>query len=87
MKSNTIITLLAGLSLFLLFDKYGKKKKKGCGCKGKGDSEVEPEGSEDDIDCIEAVNMIMADRMTTMKMSQEGFAKMREEELEKCKNS
>ena len=87
MKSNTIITLLAGLSLFLLFDKYGKKKKKGGGCKGKGDSEVEPEGSEDDIDCQEAVDMIMAERMKTMKLSQEGFAKMREEELEKCKNS
>lgn len=84
MKSNTIITLLAGLSLFLLFDKYGKKKKD-CGCKGH--SEVEPEDSSDDVDCQEAVDMIMAERMKTMKLSQEGFARMREQELEKCKNS
>lgn len=85
MKNSTIITLLAGLSLFLLFEKYGKKKK-GCGCKGKEDSQVEPSDS-DDVDCEEAVDMIMAERMKTMKMSQEAFAKMREEELEKCKNS
>lgn len=84
MKSNTIITLLAGLSLFLLFDKYGKKKKD-CGCKG--NSEVEPEDSSDDADCEEAVDMIMNERMKTMKMSQEGFARMRKQELEKCKNS
>jgi hypothetical protein len=83
MKTNTIITLLAGLSLFLLFDKYGKKRKD-CGCKG--DSEVEPENSSD-AECEEAVDMIMNERMKTMKMSKEGFETMREEELEKCKNS
>ena len=62
------------------------KRKRVVVAKEKEDSQVEPSDS-DDVDCEEAVDMIMAERMKTMKMSQEAFAKMREEELEKCKNS
>ena len=85
MKNSTIITLLAGLS-FSCCLKNMVKKKKVMVAKEKEDSQVEPSDS-DDVDCEEAVDMIMAERMKTMKMSQEVFAKMREEELEKCKNS
>ena len=65
-----------------LFKQYGKKKP--CGCKDK--AKVEPE-SEDDTACQEAVDMIMAERKKTMRITEEGFAKMRAEELEKCKNA
>lgn len=82
MKKDAVLTLLAGLTIFLLFKQYGKKKP--CGCKDK--AKVEPE-SEDDMACQEAVDMIMAERKKTMRMTEEGFAKMRAEELEKCKNA
>ena len=82
MKKDAVLTLLAGLTIFLLFKQYGKKKP--CGCKDK--AKVEPE-SEDDMACQEAVDMIMAERTKTMRLSEEGFAKMRAEELEKCKNA
>jgi len=85
MKKDAVLTLLAGITIFLLFKQYGKKKKPcGCGCDGKAESEPE---SEDDMACQEAVDMIMAQRKKTMKMTQDGFAKMRAEELEKCKNA
>lgn len=82
MKKDAVLTLLAGLTIFLLFKQYGKKKP--CGCKDK--AKVEPE-SEDDTACQEAVDMIMAERKKTMRITEEGFAKMRAEELEKCKNA
>jgi len=82
MKKDAVLTLLAGLTIFLLFKQYGKKKP--CGCKDK--AKVEPE-SEDDMACQEAVDMIMAERKKIMKITEEGFAKMRAEELEKCKNA
>lgn len=82
MKKDAVLTLLGGLTIFLLFKQYGKKKPCGCGDKAK----VEPE-SEDDKACQEAVDMILAERTKTMRLTPEGLAKMRAEELEKCKNA
>ena len=82
MKKDAVLTLLAGLTIFLLFKQYGKKKP--CGCKGK--AKVEPE-SEDDTACQEAVDMIMGERTKNIRLTQEAYEKMRAEELEKCKNA
>ena len=82
MKKDAVLTLLAGLTIFLLFKQYGKKKP--CGCKDK--AKVEPE-SEDDTACQEAVDMIMGERTKNIRMTKEAYDKMRAEELEKCKNA
>jgi len=82
MKKDAVLTLLAGLTIFLLFKQYGKKKP--CGCKDK--AKVEPE-SEDDKACEEAVDMIINERTKTMRITSEALEKMRAEELEKCKNA
>ena len=60
------------------------KRKRSCGCKEKR-GQPSRTFDFDDVDCEEAVDMIMAERMKTMKMSQEALQKMREEELEKWK--
>lgn len=82
MKKDAVLTLLAGLTIFLLFKQYGKKKP--CGCKDK--AEVEPE-SEDDMACQEAVDMIIGERTKNKRFTQEAIEQMRAEELEKCKNA
>lgn len=82
-NKNAILTILGGLTLFLLFKQYGNKKKP-CGCTEKENIDSK---SEDDIACEEAVDMIMAERKKTLNLSSEAFSKMREEEIIKCKNS
>ena len=82
-NKDAILTILGGLTLFLLFKQYGVKKNS-CGCNEKENIDSK---SEDDIACEEAVDMIMAERKKTLNLSSEDFSKMRGEEIIKCKNS
>lgn len=85
------LNILFGVALtFLLYKQF-----KRCACCRKKrkeieDSVAEPNSSNensDEMSCEEAVKEILNERTKTMKLSAQGYKKMYDEELEKCKKA
>jgi hypothetical protein len=85
MNKNTLLTIAGGIALFFVYKNY-KKRNKPCSCSKKTESKDTDEVSSDD-ECEEAVDMIINERLKNIRMSKEGVEKMRQQELDKCRNS
>tara|TARA_B110000902_G_scaffold8273_1_gene9925 strand:+ start:1007 stop:1264 length:258 start_codon:yes stop_codon:yes gene_type:complete len=85
MNKNTLLTLAGAVALFFVYKNY-KKKNKPCSCSKKTESTDTDEVSSDD-ECIEAVEMIINERLKNIRMTKEAVEKMRQQELDKCRNS
>ena len=87
MNKNTLLTLAGAVALFFVYKNY-KKKNKPCSCSKKTestDNRLEKESSDDE--CEEAVEMIINERLKNIRMAKEDVEKMRQQELDKCRNS